>query len=62
MVQVQNQVQLQKHVQNVVDVVKLFTHNNHSLEQYKMCKHVLTVVEQVRLLKKNVQIVMEAVM
>jgi len=44
---VQNQVQVQKHVQNVRDVVRLYLHSSLCLERCRMFRHVQIVMEQV---------------
>ena len=59
---VQNQVQVQKHVQNVRDVVRLCLHSSLCLERCRMFRHVQIVMEQVRSFVISVQIVMEQVM
>ena len=59
---VQNQVQVQKHVQNVRDVVRLYLHSSLCLERCRMFRHVQIVMEQVRSFVISVRIVMEQVM
>ena len=51
---VQNLVHPRKHVQNVAVKGRLSIRHNHFSELYRMCRHVQIVMEQVKLLKKNV--------
>ena len=61
MVQVQNLVLSLRHVLSVAVKVRLYTHSSHFLAWFVMSSLVRTVTVQVRLLKKNVLTVMEAV-
>ena len=49
---VQNLEQVQKHVQNVGEEVRLFIHSSLSLELFKMYRHVQIVMEKEKLIKK----------
>ena len=57
MEQVQNQEQPQKHVQSVVEKVRLYTASSHCSVWYRMYRLVRIVIEEERLFVKNVRIV-----
>ena len=58
---VQNQEPIQKHVQNVRDVVRSYLHSSPCSELFRMFRHAQIVMGQVRSFGISVQIAMEQV-